>query len=149
MFDLLRNYSTDPITDQIELWKIIIYDYLIGNTDNHIKNLSLLYGKDLKTLRLAPAYDMVSTTIYEASTRDMAFYIGGQHKIDQISADTFRLAAREAGLGEKMAMKYFNEMSNSFEAALTEAARRLIGMGFPKAAAIRERILQTGGIHTL
>lgn len=149
MFELLRNYSADPIADQITLWKIVIFDFLIGNTDNHIKNLSLLYGKDLKTLRLAPAYDLVSTTTYEASTRDMAFYIGGQHEIDQISADTFRRAAAEIGLGEKMAMKYFEEMGNSFETALAESARRLTDMGFQKASAIRERILQTGGIHTL
>ncbi len=33
---LLKNHSADPIVDQLKLWKIIVYDYLIGNTDNHI-----------------------------------------------------------------------------------------------------------------
>ena len=42
-------------------------------------NLSLLYSQDLKGVRLAPAYDMVSTAIYESSTKEMALSIGGIH----------------------------------------------------------------------
>ena len=33
----------------------------------HGKNLSLLYSEDLKLIRLAPAYDIVSTIVYETS----------------------------------------------------------------------------------
>ena len=42
-------------------------------------NLSLLYSQDLKGVRLAPAYDVVSTAIYESSTKEMALSIGGIH----------------------------------------------------------------------
>ena len=42
-------------------------------------NLSLLYSQDLKGLRLAPSYDVVSTAIYESSTKEMALSIGGIH----------------------------------------------------------------------
>ena len=63
MFDLIRTYSADPIADQLMLWDICIFNFLIGNTDNHIKNVSLLYSEDLKSIRLAPAYDIVSTVI--------------------------------------------------------------------------------------
>ena len=42
-------------------------------------NLSLLYSQDLKGVRLAPAYDVVSTAIYESSTKEMALSIGGKH----------------------------------------------------------------------
>ena len=42
-------------------------------------NLSLLYSQDLKGVRLAPAYDVVSTAIYESSTKEMALSIGGVH----------------------------------------------------------------------
>ena len=60
-FNLLRSVSADPIADQLKLWDILVFDYLIGNTDNHIKNLSLLYRSDMKAVRLAPAYDILST----------------------------------------------------------------------------------------
>ena len=42
-------------------------------------NLSLLYSQDLKGVRLAPAYDVVSIAIYESSTKEMALSIGGVH----------------------------------------------------------------------
>ena len=63
MFDILRRYSSNPIADQLRLWDTIVFDFLIGNTDAHIKNFSLLYGTDLKEIRLAPVYDLVSTTV--------------------------------------------------------------------------------------
>jgi serine/threonine-protein kinase HipA len=142
MFELLRTSSSNPIEDRIMLWKIIVFNYLIGNTDNHVKNYSLLYSKDMKSVRLAPAYDIVSTVIYEESTRDMAFHIGGEYCIDRMTAHTFRNAAAEVGLGEKMAMKYYEDMCNTFESALKESAYRLKQMGFQNAADIQERILR-------
>lgn len=149
MFEILRRYSADPIADQLKLWDIIVFDYLIGNTDAHIKNFSLLYGKDLKQIRLAPAYDIVSTVIYEQSTRDMAFSIGGALSLDDLTRDSFREAAREVGLGERMAMRRFDAMASRFRAALHGAAEDLQADGYPKAAEIEERILQTAGIKTL
>lgn len=56
-FELIKNYSSNPIEDQIRLWDLCIFNYLIGNTDNHVKNIALLYSEDLKGIRLAPAYD--------------------------------------------------------------------------------------------
>lgn len=75
MFAILQNYSASPMEDQLKLWKICVFNYLIGNTDNHIKNQSLLYSEDLKRIRLAPAYDIVSTMIYDSSTENMALGI--------------------------------------------------------------------------
>ena len=45
------------------MWEYLVYDYIIGNSDNHIKNLSLLYSEDLKKIRLAPLYDVISTVV--------------------------------------------------------------------------------------
>lgn len=146
MFDFLRNYSSDPIADQIKLWDVIVFDYLIGNTDAHIKNFSLLYSPDLKSIRLAPAYDIVSTTVYEQSTREMAFRIGGARSIDDITADSFRTAAREVGLGERMAIRRYELMSKQFRTALRQSTEELVSAGYSKAAEIEERILQSGGI---
>lgn len=147
MFELLRKRSSDPISDQLKLWDMIVFDYLLGNTDAHIKNFSLLYGRDMRTLRLAPAYDLVSTTVYEASTRDMAFSIGGQYSVDEIDEESFRRAARAVNLGEKMAISRYKAMLERFEAALYSAAAELSDMGFDKAGAISKRIMQTGGIN--
>lgn len=146
MFDILRKHASDPITDQMRLWDTIVFDYLIGNTDAHVKNFSLLYGPDLKSIRLAPAYDIISTTVYEQSTRDMAFRIGGAQSIDDITADSFRAAAKEVGLGERMAMRRFENLLSRFRPALSQSAKELADAGFPKAFDMEARILRSGGI---
>lgn len=147
MFELLRHSSADPIADQLKLWDILVFNYLIGNTDAHVKNHSLLYSLNQKTVRLAPAYDIVSTTVYEKSTREMAFFIGGELLLDDLTRDSFRLAAREIGLGERMALRRFDEMCERFPAALHDAAEELTAAGFSKAAALEQRILETGGVY--
>ena len=101
MFEVLRRFSADPISDQLKLWDILVFNHLIGNTDSHIKNFSLLYSPNQKTVRLAPAYDIVSTVVYPESTREMAFFIGGALLLDDLSRDSFRLAAKEVGLDRK------------------------------------------------
>ena len=141
IFDIVRKNSANPVEDQMRLWDIIVYDYLIGNTDNHIKNLSLVYGENLRSIRLAPAYDIISTAIYESSTREMAFRIGGELNLDNVTRDSFKLAARECGLGEKIAMSRLDKMAAGFEKALDESARKLDEDGFGKALELKERIL--------
>lgn len=147
MFDLLRLFSADPITDQLRLWDVIVFHYLIGNTDAHIKNFSLLYGPNLKRIRLAPTYDIISTTIYEQSTRDMAFSLGGAVSIDEIDRDAFRSAAKEAGLGERMAMDRLARLQKAFIPALTKATEELTSQGYSNAKELKNRILESGGIN--
>lgn len=145
MFALLRQYSANPIIDQHKLWDIIVFCYLLGNTDAHIKNFSLLYGKNLRSKRLAPAYDLVSTTVYESSTREMAFSIGNDILIDHINEKSFREAASAIQIGERFAMRRYSYICDHFRNALRESASELRQLGFSKADEMEERILRTGG----
>lgn len=147
MFALLRAYSADPMTDQLKLWDICIYNYLIGNTDNHIKNLSLLYSPDLKSIRLAPAYDIISTVIYESSTENMALSIGGIYKLNEITKQSFDAQAKHIGLGTNLAMKRFDAMVTHFHEALNKAVIDLELQGFVHAHDLKEKILARGGIR--
>jgi serine/threonine-protein kinase HipA len=123
----------------------MVFNWLLGNTDAHVKNFSLLYSPDLRRVRLAPAYDLVSTAAYRQSTREMAFYIGDALLLDDVTEDAFRQAARDVGLGELMAMRRFDEMCRRFKPALHESAEELIAAGYDKAAELEARILQSGG----
>ncbi len=149
MFDLLRRCSANPIEDQLQLWDRIVFNWLIGNTDAHIKNFSLLYAPSLKSIRLAPAYDIVSTTVYEQSTKEMSFHIGRNILIDEIGRDSFQAAARDAGLGVRMAMQRFDRMCEMFRPALHQAAQELQRSGYSYAARMEKRILRNGGIRLI
>ena len=145
MFDLLRRHSADPIRDMTRLWDQIVFNWLIGNTDAHVKNFSLLYSPDLRTLRLAPAYDLLGAAIYP-TTRELSFRIGGAATLDAVTEASFEAAAREAGLGVRMAMQRYHRMVETFVPAIRAASEALQAEGFPEAAELAEQILLTGGI---
>lgn len=149
MFRILRQHSSDPIQDQLKLWDLVVFNFLLGNTDAHLKNYSLLHGQNPKNIRLAPAYDLISTTAYRSSTRDMSFRIGGRLSIDEINRSVFATAAEEVGLGRRIAMQRFDSIAEQFESALRQAAQELANAGYHKATAIMQRVLETGGIHNL
>ena len=147
--DILRANSADPITDILKLWDLCVFNYFLGNTDNHIKNLSLLYSSDLKSTRLAPAYDLISTVIYESSTEEMAMSIGGVYELSKIGVNEFQVEAQNIGLGQQLAMKRFYEIASKFENALSDAAAELEDLGLPGIDSIKELILMRGGLNSI
>ncbi|MCR5481942.1 MAG: type II toxin-antitoxin system HipA family toxin [Clostridia bacterium] len=148
MFELIRNNSSSPLEDQTELLKMIIFNYLTGNTDCHVKNFSLLYSKDLKSKRLAPAYDLIATRVYRM-TSNMSFYIGGELNIENITRNCFARAASEIGLSEKIVLKNFDELADGFETAISEAANELSEVGFKNALDMKDEIIKSGGYGML
>ena len=98
MVALLKNYSSSPIVDQLKLWDICIYNYLIGNADDHIKNLSLLYDEELKQIRLAPAYDIVSTFIYKETSTKMGLKIGSESDLKKNNEKIFQGSSTQCWL---------------------------------------------------
>ncbi len=148
MFDLIRSNSSDPIEDQRALLKSIIFNFLIGNTDCHVKNYSLLYGTDLRSKRLAPIYDLVATRVYK-TTSEMSFYIGGELDIEKIDRTSFIKASDDIGISDRMVLNIFDEVAEGFENALTVATDELKNMGFEQAIALKHDILQSGGYRNL
>lgn len=141
MFEIIRYNSRKPLEDQLSLWNRIVYNYALGNTDSHIKNHSLIYDPHMEGICLAPAYDMISTVIYDSSTRDMSFNIGGIRNLDSINEECFKILAAKVGIGEKLAMDNYHKVIDCFENAIKEAGMELQETGFPNAGDMAERIL--------
>jgi serine/threonine-protein kinase HipA len=58
---LLRRHSVYPGLDAVDLFERVLFCYITGNADMHLKNYSLV--ETPQGLRLAPAYDLVSTVL--------------------------------------------------------------------------------------
>lgn len=71
--DLIRRYSSQVVEDTDAFVDRVAFNYLIGNCDAHAKNFSLLYARD--GTRLSPAYDLLSTEVYDHLSRKMAMSI--------------------------------------------------------------------------
>lgn len=55
--DAIRRYGSRPAADLRQLWRRIVFNVLISNTDDHLRNHAFLYvGTDGWVL--SPAYDM-------------------------------------------------------------------------------------------
>ncbi len=145
VFDVIRARSENPLQDMLKMWDYLIFDYLIGNTDDHVKNISMLYSEDLRRMKLAPLYDVLSTVVYDSSTRDMSLSVGGRFSIDEITRESFAEQAEEVHLGKRPAMAHFDRMRDRFEAALDDAARELKESGFVNAPPLRDAILKRRG----
>ena len=55
--EVLQRYGAAPRKDLIELWRRLVFNVLISNTDDHLRNHAFLY-EGLEGWRLSPAYDM-------------------------------------------------------------------------------------------
>lgn len=80
----------------------LLVNFLLGNSDAHGKNFALLHEPD-SSVRLAPAYDVVSTAVYPDLTTRMAMAIGGTTDPAEIGMDAWIALADECGFGGGMA----------------------------------------------
>jgi serine/threonine-protein kinase HipA len=55
--EVIRRYSSEPTKDLHELWRRIVFNILIGNLDDHLRNHGFLYDRN-DQWRLSPAYDL-------------------------------------------------------------------------------------------
>jgi serine/threonine-protein kinase HipA len=59
--EFMEQYCSFPEKELTKLFRLVIFNYLCGNQDMHLKNYSVI-SKDGVT-RLSPAYDLVNSTI--------------------------------------------------------------------------------------
>ncbi len=141
MFGLLQMYSSNPIEDILKLWRRIVFNFIIGNTDNHIKNSSLIYSKDLSSIRLAPFYDVICTRVYDGGTDEMSVSINGKQDINLVTRNDLEKEAKRCGLGSKVSMKIYDEIQDGIKKAILDSADELSRNGFSESQGLAETIL--------
>ncbi len=125
--DAVRKHSADPSEDLARLLKHAVFNGLVGNTDDHLKNFALLHAID--GYRLSPAYDLLPDT--NANQEHVLFY-GDQRYID--SRTTVIDMARRWGIADPIDIlrdvtaglsrfKEFSERSGVPDANISEITR--------------------------
>ncbi|MEG1253848.1 MAG: HipA domain-containing protein [Raoultibacter sp.] len=142
---LLRQTSPHFYDDALRLARQIIFDYLIGNCDNHIKNYSLLYAPDWQSASLAPAYDLVSTCIYEQFSREMGISLGSTRALDAVTRDDVALFAGELGVPQKAVLAIADELAQDVRENLATATEHICKEGFLVAEQVAQKM--RGGIN--
>lgn len=116
---MLGEESARPVEDIDNLARLVLFNYIVGNCDNHLKNLSVV--RRGRYVRLAPAYDIVCTTFFERFSREMGARIGSTRTIDKVASDDFSLLARDLGIGMKRLRTISLELLQQVGQSLLEA----------------------------
>lgn len=107
----IYNYSSTPGLDVVNFFEQVLFSFLTGNADMHLKNFSLIYGKDLKPT-LSPAYDMLATAIVNPDDKeDCALTLNGKKK--KIRYNDFVVAFNTLKLDVKQQENIFNKMKKA------------------------------------
>ena len=98
-FDLMRRMELSA-ADTIAFLDQIIFCFLVGNGDAHAKNFSVIYRNG--RAELAPAYDLLSTTVYPNLVAKMAMKIEKEYNFRWITHGKFVCMGQKAGISEKV-----------------------------------------------
>lgn len=120
---ILRRWSVEVLADQQELMDRVAFSYLIGNADAHAKNTSLLHGRE--GIRLAPAYDLLSTLVYDHLPPDMAVAINGMHDGNALRAVHWKKEFSRLGLNEGLYGNRFAALAERVTGAIPSAREQL------------------------
>jgi serine/threonine-protein kinase HipA len=98
--DLLRSSSSRSLDDVCTFVDALAFNWLIGGTDGHAKNYSLLHA-GAGRVRLAPLYDLGSALPYfgmEERGLKLAMKVGGEYRLPNIDGRRWRKLAEELAL---------------------------------------------------
>lgn len=73
----LSEISSAPGYDTQLFFERVVFNFIIGNGDAHLKNYSIAY-KDRDSIRLTPAYDIVCSKLVIPNEEDSALSINGK-----------------------------------------------------------------------
>ena len=104
--ELIRRYSSVANLDIVNYWEQVIFSWIVGNADMHLKNFSLISEK-LGRYVLTPTYDQVSTAIVmPEDTEELALPLNGFKK--KLMRMDFMQAMEATGLSSQVAERVIN-----------------------------------------
>lgn len=118
---LIDEASAIPALDREKFWLALVFNVLIGNCDAHGKNYSLLY--DSPAPRLAPLYDLISTTAYPEVSSRLAMSIDGARNIEEVDAAAWARLAQDA----RVAPRFLAQRMEPFVDRVVTVAAELAG----------------------
>jgi serine/threonine-protein kinase HipA len=105
---VIQKHSATPGLDVVNFFELVLFSFLTGNADMHLKNFSLLEQPGLG-MTLSPAYDLVNTTLVNpADEEEMALNINGRKK--KLKMLDFVVAMNTLKVDEKQQENIFNKM---------------------------------------
>ncbi len=96
----VMRYSAAPKLDLARFWEIVLFSWITGNSDMHLKNFSL-YTPIQDKPQLTPAYDLLNTLLVTPSdTEELALTLNAKKR--KLTIQDFQKAMVNSGLEGKV-----------------------------------------------
>lgn len=108
MGKVIQKYSATPGLDVVNFFELVLFSFLTGNADMHLKNFSLLEQPGLG-MTLSPAYDLVNTALVNpADEEELALNLNGKKR--KIKKQDFVAAMNTLKIEETQQQNIFKKM---------------------------------------
>ncbi len=106
-------YATHPILDIINYFEQVVFSFLTGNADMHLKNFSLLRQPKIGYV-LCPAYDMVaSSLVVEGDEEEIALTLNGKKR--KLKKADFQQAMSRFDIDDRAIENIFHRFEKKLE----------------------------------
>lgn len=106
-------YSSMPKLDLVNFMQVLLFSFITGNNDMHLKNFSLYRPKRL--YQLTPAYDLLNVAIVNPKDKEeLALTLNG--KKSRLKLTDFLKASATMGIEENVTMQLIASMKNALPA---------------------------------
>lgn len=103
----IKVFSANPGFDIVNFYELLLFCFLTGNNDMHLKNFSLLKNLELQ-YNLCPAYDLVaSELVVEGDDEELALSLNGKKR--KLRKKDFSIAMKTSGMNEKSIENVFKK----------------------------------------
>jgi serine/threonine-protein kinase HipA len=116
--DSLRQHGAQPDADSHELWRRIVFNVLVSNTDDHLRNHGFLYMRG-QGWRLSPAYDLNPVPV---ETKPRFLSTGITFDSTEASLELALDVAQEFGIDKRLAEQMAREVGDVVSDWRSEAA---------------------------
>jgi serine/threonine-protein kinase HipA len=126
----IQKYSSNPGLDVINFFELVLFSYLTGNSDMHLKNFSLISRPGMGPV-LCPAYDLLSTVLVNPDDKEeLALTLNAKKK--KIRKSDFIAAFTTLKLDTKQQSNIFGKMIQSKQSWIEKINESFLSTAFKK-----------------
>jgi serine/threonine-protein kinase HipA len=115
----------------------VVVNVLVGNSDAHAKNFSLLHGRS-GALRLTPSYDLLCTLHY--GDDHLAMYIDDVRRTNRVTTDRIVNEAMQWGMGRVMTTDIITDLLDRADNAINNASDETVGVPLALVTTLKEQL---------
>src|SRR6056297_3429318 len=111
----IKQYSANPIFDLTRFYELVLFSYVTGNNDMHLKNYSLFNDTEVGW-KLSPSYDLLNTRLVipeKIDSDELALTLTG--KKSNFNSNSFKDFGKSIGLNDKQIKNIIKNLLQSRE----------------------------------